>query len=240
MRPLGILSQFNLLFFSFLTATTAIVITDPQKVSGKTYDYVIAGGGLTGLTTAARLTSNARITVLVVESGFYQSSRGPIVEDLNSFGQAFGTTLDHAFQTVSLGINGRPLTIHSGNGLGGSTLINGAAYTSPSKVQIDSWESHLGNRGWNFDNISSYIRRNEKARPPTPEQIEAGYGYKHECHGENGDLHVGPREGQLSPLIKKLMAMAKKGGAPIRRDLSCGSPVRLSITVSSLQPDLES
>ncbi|KAJ5133113.1 glucose oxidase [Penicillium atrosanguineum] len=211
-----------------------MLMADPLKVSGKTYDYVITGGGLTGLTTAARLTSDARITVLVIESGFYQSSRGPIVEDLNSFGEAFGTTLDHAFQTVSLDINGRPLTFHSGNGLGGSTLINGATYTSPSKVQIDSWESHLGNGGWNFDNISSYIRRNEKARPPTPEQIEAGHSYKPECHGTHGDLHVGPRGGRLSPIIKRLMGVVKKGGAPIRRDLSCGNPKGVSMFLNTM------
>lgn len=228
------LFQFSLLICSCFNTSTAILINDPHDVSGKTYDYVIAGGGLTGLTTAASLTSDARINVLVIESGFYQSTRGPIVEDINSFGQAFGTTLDHAYQTVSLGINGRPLTVHSGNGLGGSTLINGATYTSPSKVQIDSWESHLGNKGWNFDNISSYIRRNEQARPPTPEQIEAGHSYDPRCHGMNGELHVGPRGGQISPLIKRLMGVVKKTGASIREDLSCGNPVRLCCAFSGV------
>jgi hypothetical protein len=30
------------------------LLSDPTKVEGETYDYVIAGGGLTGLTVAAR------------------------------------------------------------------------------------------------------------------------------------------------------------------------------------------
>lgn len=227
---------FTLLALNCLT-TRAILINDPHEVSGKTYDYIIAGGGLTGLTMAARLTSDERISALVIESGFFQSSRGPIVEDLNSFGQAFGTSLDHAFQTVSLDINGRPLTIHSGNGLGGSTLINGATYTSPSKVQIDSWESHLGNAGWNWKNISSYIRRNERSRPPTKRQIEAGHSFDPECHGQDiGDLHIGPRDegGQYSPLIQKLMDIAHRSGAPTRRDLSCGNPRGVSMFLNTL------
>jgi choline dehydrogenase-like flavoprotein len=223
------LFQFTWLAYNLLT-TNAILLNDPHEVTGKTYDYVIAGGGLTGLTTAVRLTSDERITALVIESGFYQSSRGPIVEDLNSFGQAFGTSLDHAFQTVPLDINGRPLTIHSGNGLGGSTLINGATYTSPSKVQIDSWESHLGNPGWNWKNISSYIRRNEQARPPSDRQIEAGHFFDPECHGTKGALHVGPRDGgsEYSPLIKRLMEVVKK------RDASSGGMYCAAILVLGL------
>jgi hypothetical protein len=101
------LLQFTWLAYNLLT-TNAILLNDPHEVAGKTYDYVIAGGGLTGLTTAVRLTSDERITALVIESGFYQSSRGPIVEDLNSFGQAFGplsTTPFRLYLWISTGVH---------------------------------------------------------------------------------------------------------------------------------------
>lgn len=215
---------------------SAAILNDPRTVSNKKYDYIIAGGGLTGLTTAARLTQNKKISVLVIESGFLQSNRGPLIEDVTAFGQAFDSTLDYGFQTVPLDINGRPLTIHSGNGLGGSTLINGASYTSPASIQIDSWESHLGNHGWNWRNVSSYIRTAERARHPTQEQIKAGHHFDPECHGTNGEIHVGARDmgTPYSPMIRSVMKILAGRGVPIRRDLSCGDPRGVSMLLNTI------
>lgn len=46
-----------------------IVTSDPAKANGKTFDYIVVGGGLTGLTVAARLSENTAVTVLVIEAG---------------------------------------------------------------------------------------------------------------------------------------------------------------------------
>ena len=40
----------------------------PDQIS-KSYDYVIAGGGLAGLVLAARLSDDGKTTVLVIEAG---------------------------------------------------------------------------------------------------------------------------------------------------------------------------
>lgn len=45
-------------------------IYDGSQVSGKTYDYVIAGGGLTGSVLASRLSEDEGKSVLVVEAGY--------------------------------------------------------------------------------------------------------------------------------------------------------------------------
>ncbi|KAJ5784270.1 glucose oxidase [Penicillium pulvis] len=219
-----------------ILCVSAAIINDPRTVSNQKYDYIIAGGGLTGLTTAARLTQDKRISVLVIESGFLQSNRGPLVDNVTAFGQAFDSTLDYGFQTVSLDINGRPLTIHSGNGLGGSTLINGASYTSPASIQIDSWETHLGNHGWNWKNLSSYIRKAERARHPTQEQIKAGHYFDPECHGTNGEIHVGARDTgtPYSPMIRSVMKMLAGRGIPTRNDLSCGDPRGVSMLLNTI------
>lgn len=50
-------------------------IYDGTQVNGKTYDYVIAGGGLTGVVLAARLSEDSSKSVLVIESGYNEEDR---------------------------------------------------------------------------------------------------------------------------------------------------------------------
>lgn len=48
---------------------TSGVISNPSAVDGHTFDYIVVGGGLTGLTIAARLSEDTHRTVLVIEAG---------------------------------------------------------------------------------------------------------------------------------------------------------------------------
>ena len=45
------------------------LLTSGSSLSGQTFDYVIAGGGLTGVVVAARLSENGTRKVLVIEAG---------------------------------------------------------------------------------------------------------------------------------------------------------------------------
>jgi choline dehydrogenase-like flavoprotein len=178
---------------------------DPYDVAGHEFDYIIAGGGLTGLTAAARLTENEDINVLVIEAGFYESDRGPIIENLNDYGQIFGSTVDWAYETDNQTVNGRQQIVRSGRGLGGSTLINGGTWTRPHKVQIDSWETVFGNEGWNWKNLTSYMNKAENVRKPNEKENYAGHHFNKNCHGKTGPVHCGPRNtGQpFSKLVSK-------------------------------------
>ena len=215
------------------------LITDPAKVSGKSFDYIIAGGGLTGLTVAARLTQNPNITVLVIESGFYESNIGPIIEDLNTYGDIFGTSVDQAYETIPLAIHNRTEIIRSGHGLGGSTLVNGGSWTRPHKAQIDSWETVFGMEGWSWDGLLGYMKKAEASRPPNAKQVAAGHHFNPACHGMNGTVHAGPRDTgeKYSPMIKSLMATAQKLGIPVQNDLHCGFPHGVSMFPNSLHED---
>lgn len=105
------------------------VIYDPDEVAKRVYDYIIIGGGLTGLTAAARLTEHPDISVLVIESGFWESDRNADVYDLTHYGRVFETAIDHKFATEIQAIDNRTQVIHSGHGLGGSTLVNGGTWS---------------------------------------------------------------------------------------------------------------
>ena len=105
------------------------VIYNPTDVENKVYDYIIVGGGLTGLTAAARLTEEKEISVLVIESGFWESDRSADVYDLTHYGRVFETAIDHKYATEIQAIDNRTQVVHSGHGLGGSTLLNGGTWS---------------------------------------------------------------------------------------------------------------
>ncbi|OAR01561.1 hypothetical protein LLEC1_04682 [Akanthomyces lecanii] len=216
----------------------ASLLTDPKDVAEKKFDYIIAGGGLTGLTVAAKLSENPRIEVLVIEKGFYESNTGPTIEDPNRYGEIFGTTVDQNYLTVPL-INNRTDNIKSGKGLGGSTLINGNSWTRPDKVQIDSWETVFGNKGWSWDSIFPYMNQAERARAPNAAQVAAGHHFDPKCHGFNGTVHSGPRDNgkPWSPLMRALMNTTSALGVPTQVDFNCGHPRGVSMIPNNLLED---
>ena len=111
-------------------------IYDGSTVNGKTYDYVIAGGGLTGVVLAKRLTEDASKTVLVIESGYNEEER-PGVYDASQYQSTFDTFLDWAYQTVpQTSANNQPTTVRAGRALGGGTVINGLAWSKPHTFQV--------------------------------------------------------------------------------------------------------
>jgi len=69
---------------------------NPSDAAFQTFDYVVVGGGLTGITVAARLAENPSVSVLVIEAG--QDNRGDQrVQNIYTYGQAFGSELDWAW-----------------------------------------------------------------------------------------------------------------------------------------------
>jgi choline dehydrogenase len=62
----------------------------------QTYDYVVVGGGLTGITVAARLAENPSTSILVIEAGG-DNRWDSRVYDIYNYGQAFNSELDWQF-----------------------------------------------------------------------------------------------------------------------------------------------
>jgi choline dehydrogenase-like flavoprotein len=209
------------------------LIWNPEDVTGKTYDYLIAGGGLTGLTVAGKLTENPDISVLVIEKGFYASNDGPIIEDPNTYGKVFDTAHDQHYATVDLA------PIRAGKGLGGSTLVNGNSWTRPDKVQLDSWESVFGMDGWNWDNLLPYMNEAERARPPNAAQVAAGHAFNASCHGFDGIIHSGPRDNgkDYSTAMRALMKTVSAMGVPTQQDFFCGHPRGVSMIYNNILED---
>ncbi|RMJ27234.1 glucose oxidase [Aspergillus sp. HF37] len=174
---------------------------NPTQLSGTSVDYIPS-------------LRKPNTTVLVIETSFYEPDRGPLVKDLTTYSKALDTTIDHAYQTTELAIANQTELVRSGNGLGGSTLINGGTWTR----------------------LLAYSHQAESVRPPTAEQIAAGHHFVPECHAANGTVYAGPRDtGEpYSPMMEALIKTVAAWGVPIKKDLSCGHPHGVSMFPNSL------
>ncbi|KAJ7652377.1 alcohol oxidase [Mycena polygramma] len=199
------------------------VTSSPDEIDGKTYDYVVIGGGLAGLTVAARLTENPRISVLVVEAGA-DDRESPEVFDIYEFGAALGGPLDWQYPAES----GR--IINSGKTLGGCSAINGGSWTRGSVAQYDAWatllepsEAHLG---WDWNGMLHYMRKSENFKPPTADQIAKGASSSPKVHGQSGPVHSAFSHGMyLGPQQPAFMAAATNASGILHcPDLSGGHP----------------
>ncbi|KAI1395674.1 putative GMC oxidoreductase [Hypoxylon fuscum] len=139
-------------------------------MASTSFDYVIVGGGLAGLVLAARLSEDAGTDVLVIEAGEDQTS-DPRVQIPGMWPTLIRTESAWEFKTVpQQGLEGREIGFPQGRMLGGSSALNGLAFSATSKASIDAWES-LGNPGWGW---SSFYEAMKKSYTLASEGGEAG------------------------------------------------------------------
>lgn len=179
-------------------ATTALAASTPRKrdiiysgaaINGQTFDYVIAGGGLAGMVLAGRLSEDPGRRVLVIEAGYDEENR-QTVTDPSAYTREFDTWRDWQYLTTPQSSANNAITkIRAGRMLGGSTGINGLAYTKPHAFQIDAMEA-LGNPGVTWDALQGFMKRAEGFTPPTSGQQAAGVTYDPGCHGTGGPIAV--------------------------------------------------
>ncbi|KAF5346398.1 hypothetical protein D9758_012758 [Tetrapyrgos nigripes] len=184
----------TLTFFALVSSVLSVsskrlsgVSKDASSADGKEFDYIIVGAGLGGITLASRLTENSGITVLLVEVGSDQR-QNPDVYDIYQYPTAFGSDRDWQWDTDQ----GR--VIHGGKTLGGSSSINGGAYTRGLAAQYNAWTSLLedsdANSGWNWEGMFSYMKKSEGFSAPNDQQKAKGAQSKDSYHGTNGPLQV--------------------------------------------------
>ncbi|KAG8812464.1 hypothetical protein FRC17_002019 [Serendipita sp. 399] len=132
------------------------VISDTNGIANQTFDYVVVGGGLTGITVAARLAENPSNTILIIEAG-RNDRDNPLVYDIFQYGNVFASDLNWRYPTEE----GKNIT--AGKTLGGGSSINGTTWTRGQAAQYNAWgslltpaEAHLG---WNWNNLFEYMKK---------------------------------------------------------------------------------
>ncbi|EKM52284.1 uncharacterized protein PHACADRAFT_260581 [Phanerochaete carnosa HHB-10118-sp] len=163
----------------------------PEELADVQLDYIIVGGGTSGLTLAARLTEDSNLDVLVVEAGIHHGPT-PEIDIPGYMGRSIANpTFDWTFLSVpQKRANDRVVLQPRGKGLGGSSLNNFLGIFRPSKDEIDAIEE-LGNPGWNWDSLLYYLKKSEGLQLPDLSPTKAlNYAAKPnpEYHGTDGPI----------------------------------------------------
>ena len=140
-----------------------------------TFDYVIVGGGLAGLTLAARLSERASTSVAVIEAGgFYEQLDGNLSQIPADDVLWTSKNTSDVNPLVDWGFNTTPQAgafeqiVHyaRGKALGGSTARNYMAYTRGTVDSYQKWADDVGDQSYTYDNIQQYFKKSLNFTPP--------------------------------------------------------------------------
>ncbi|VDC04865.1 unnamed protein product [Peniophora sp. CBMAI 1063] len=165
-------------------------ILSVDNIKGKTFDYVVVGGGTAGLTLAVRLSENANKTVLCLEAGGENLNDPAILRPASWASHLNNDKYDWAHKTVAQKFSDNIQYVWPrGKGLGGSSAINFMCWTRPPAKELDDIE-RLGNPGWNWKNLDDSMKKLEGYIAPTKDVAEQ-QSLKVESwnHGTSGTLH---------------------------------------------------
>ncbi|KAJ8085829.1 hypothetical protein PM082_004648 [Marasmius tenuissimus] len=214
-------------WFALLSSALAAyaVELDAAAFSEVNFDYIVVGGGSTGLTVAATLAEDKNAVIGVIEAG-------ERLYDDNVLIPGFAGTIlgnpkyDWGFFSVPQeNVNNRQILLARGKILGGTSVLNYLGYTRAATNEYNGLEE-LGNPGWNAVNLFPYMKRSENWTAPTnPTFVEQeGVNNDTENHGRNGGLKTSTYN-LFSDLQPPYLKTFENLGVPINRASHGGNSV---------------
>ncbi|TLD29202.1 hypothetical protein PspLS_03904 [Pyricularia sp. CBS 133598] len=157
-------------FLPFAGASVASIYSHTLGAVGQTqaFDYVVIGGGNSGLVATLRL-SEANYSVAVVEAGgFYQDDAGNMTEipGLESEFLKAPATIDWRLDTIPQPqLQGRSIRYSQGKTFGGSTARNGMAYQRGTTSFYDGWAESVGDPSYSWANMLPFLQKSVRYTP---------------------------------------------------------------------------
>ncbi|KAF7299908.1 Choline dehydrogenase [Mycena chlorophos] len=246
MRPLLFFAATSTTLVACVHGATAIhkrSTTDPTQVAGKTFDFVVVGGGTAGLAVAARLAEWTNITIAVIEAGsdgseFEQQIAIPGMSYLDGL---TGTSYDWSYPTTpQTYADNEVRTWPRGKGLGGSSAINGGFWCRGSSGEYDAWNTLQngaeGAEDWGWNAMQTAIKKSETFTP-MDDANAATFDVLHDssAHGNDGPIQSSFSSYQFSHLATWIPTMMSMG-LPQLLDPANGTNVGVSFTPSIINP----
>ncbi|KAK0610520.1 hypothetical protein B0T17DRAFT_500130 [Bombardia bombarda] len=157
-----------------------------RQALGGNYSFIIAGGGIAGLTLADRLTEDPTVTVLVIEAGpFDQGQDGILVPGSYAPYLYFWPNLVTEPQTA---LNNRSIGTVCAQVVGGGSTINAMVFLRGKAEDYDGWGA-LGNGGWSWKKLLPYFIKSENfTRPSVAHAQEANITWDDSVRGNSGPV----------------------------------------------------
>ncbi|PVH96882.1 GMC oxidoreductase [Periconia macrospinosa] len=199
------------------------------------YDFIVVGGGASGLTVADRLTENPNASVLVLEYGSFDSHEDAVLVpgllNLTSTPYWFNLT-----STPQLHLQNRSFQVTIAAAVGGGTCINGMLFHRGARADYDAWEE-LGAKGWNWDSLLPYFYKSENFTPTSSQFAdEWEIKFDKDVHGSQGPIQASYPPYQF-PVVKNFFHAFHGLGIPTPRDPNDGSAQGVFWAPSTLDPE---
>ncbi|KAF2762819.1 alcohol oxidase [Pseudovirgaria hyperparasitica] len=201
------------------------------------YDFIVIGGGTSGLTVADRLSGGSNASVLVIEYGQFDQQEPSVLVpgllNLTSSPYFFDIT-----STAQRGLNNRTFQVNAAGVVGGGTVVNGMFFDRGSREDYDAWEA-LGNPDWGWDSLLSYFRKSENFTPSTDEFAEEwDILWDSSVHGSAGPVKSSYPVFQYEA-VKNFFRGWHSLGIDTPNDPAAGNKTGVFWAPSSLDPDTE-
>jgi Choline dehydrogenase and related flavoproteins len=169
------------------------------------FDFIIVGGGTAGCVLANRLSADPSNRVLLIEAGHDRPTRAMQIPLFFSKVSADPKLGWNFMADAEPHAGGRALAIKRGKLIGGSSAINGLAYTRGHPADYDGW-ADAGAAGWRYEDVLPYFRR-----------VETNWRGESTTHGGDGPMPVSryPRDEKL---FAKIAAATAALGFPANED----------------------
>lgn len=133
-------------------------------------DFIVVGGGQSGLVVASRLSEDPSRTVLVVEAGL--DRKGDPRIDTPGMMTSLYDDPDYDWKHLTApqpNANNRQIAWPRGKVLGGTSAMNFSALVYPAKSDFDNWASLVGDQGWDSAGMTPYLKKFHNYQKPDAE-----------------------------------------------------------------------